>query len=197
MDCIAGVLELRTSCPRHSDRSREGPGTFARSRWSIISRMSVKTTRVSLPSFDPPPSALTQYTETGFCGFGDTCKFLHDRGDYLHGWQLDNSFLSSNAAAGSFLAKQAARAAGDEPDPEDPENEDLPFACLICRKTFGSEPIVTLCGHYFDAACAVKRYSKTGKCFACGKSTNGVFNKFVVCSLIPTGEADVLTGRQN
>lgn len=96
----------------------------------------------------------------------------------MHGWQLDNSFLSSNAAAGSFLAKQAARANGEQ-DADDPdnENEDLPFACLICRSPFGKDPIITLCGHYFDAACAVKRFSKTGKCFACGKGTNGVFNK--------------------
>jgi RING finger protein 113A len=123
--------------------------------------------------------------ETGFCGFGDTCKFLHDRGDYLHGWQLDNSFLSSSAAGGSFLAKQAARANGEQ-DADDPdnENEDLPFACLLCRKPFGNEPIITLCGHYFDSGCAVKRFAKTGKCFACGKGTNGVFNKCVGSSLL-------------
>ncbi|KAM0755543.1 hypothetical protein T439DRAFT_330695 [Meredithblackwellia eburnea MCA 4105] len=120
--------------------------------------------------------------ETGFCGFGDTCKFLHDRGDYLHGWQLDNSFLSSSAAAGSFMAKQAARenggaTAGGGGDSDSDDEEDLPFACLICRNPFGKEPVVTLCGHYFDSSCAIKRFAKTGKCFACGKPTNGVFNK--------------------
>ena len=26
---------------------------------------------------------------SGFCGFGDSCKFMHDRGDYKHGWQLE------------------------------------------------------------------------------------------------------------
>ncbi|GAA5970144.1 hypothetical protein JCM3765_003806 [Sporobolomyces pararoseus] len=127
---------------------------------------------------DYQPDVCKDYKETGFCGFGDTCKFLHDRGDYLHGWQLDNSFLSNSAASGSFMAKQAARDGnGPEGGDSDDEAEDLPFACLICRKPFGPEPVVTLCGHYFDSACAIKRFAKTGKCFACGASTNGVFNR--------------------
>lgn len=64
--------------------------------------------------------------------------------------------------------------------PEDPEHEEMPFACLICRKPFDPLPVVTLCGHYFHSACAIKRFAKTGKCFACGKGTNGVFNKYVL-----------------
>ncbi|GAA5832234.1 hypothetical protein JCM11251_004287 [Rhodosporidiobolus azoricus] len=125
---------------------------------------------------DYQPDVCKDYKETGFCGYGDSCKFLHDRGDYLHGWQLDNSFLSNSAASGSFLAKQYARE-DDGADSDDSDKEDLPFACLICRKPFGPDPVVTLCGHYFDSACAIKRFAKTGKCFACGSSTNGVFNR--------------------
>jgi RING finger protein 113A len=36
-------------------------------------------------------------------------------------------------------------------DPEDgeSEDEDVPFACLICRNPF-KDPVVTKCGHYFD-----------------------------------------------
>lgn len=126
---------------------------------------------------DYQPDVCKDYKETGFCGFGDTCKFLHDRGDYLHGWQLDNSFLSNQAASGSFMAQQKARDEGGADSDSDSDTEDLPFACLICRKPFGPDPIVTLCGHYFDSACAIKRFAKTGKCFACGASTNGVFNR--------------------
>ncbi|GAA5857243.1 hypothetical protein JCM8547_009394 [Rhodosporidiobolus lusitaniae] len=127
---------------------------------------------------DYQPDVCKDYKETGFCGFGDTCKFLHDRGDYMHGWQLDNSFLSNSAASGSFMAKQQARDGGGGDDSDsDSDKEDLPFACLICRKPFGPDPVVTLCGHYFDSACAIKRFAKTGKCFACGASTNGVFNR--------------------
>lgn len=24
-----------------------------------------------------------------YCGYGDACKFMHDRGDYKSGWELD------------------------------------------------------------------------------------------------------------
>ncbi|KAI9912192.1 hypothetical protein PsorP6_009719 [Peronosclerospora sorghi] len=32
------------------------------------------------------------YKETGFCGYGDSCKFLHDRGGYKSGWQIEKEF---------------------------------------------------------------------------------------------------------
>lgn len=53
----------------------------------------------------------------------------------------------------------------------------MPFACFICRGDF-SEPVVTLCGHYFCNGCAVKRF-KAGntRCAACDKQTFGVYNK--------------------
>ncbi|GAA6047314.1 hypothetical protein JCM3770_001882 [Rhodotorula araucariae] len=155
-----GVNKQKNQVPRATGPVKGGPGN-------------VRTITLT----DYQPDVCKDYKETGFCGFGDTCKFLHDRGDYLHGWQLDNSFLSNSTATGSFMAKQRARDGGDVESDSDSDNEDLPFACLICRKPFGPEPIVTLCGHYFDSACAIKRYAKTGKCFACGAGTNGVFNR--------------------
>lgn len=39
--------------------------------------------------WDYQPDVCKDYKETGFCGFGDSCKFMHDRGDYKHGWQLE------------------------------------------------------------------------------------------------------------
>ena len=32
------------------------------------------------------------FRDTGFCGFGDNCLFLHDRSDLYSGWELDNMF---------------------------------------------------------------------------------------------------------
>ena len=54
----------------------------------------------------------------------------------------------------------------------------LPFACLVCKEPWAScvDPVVTKCGHYFCETCALKQNTKTGKCFACGKSTRGIFN---------------------
>ncbi|KLO11754.1 hypothetical protein SCHPADRAFT_941824 [Schizopora paradoxa] len=113
---------------------------------------------------DYQPDVCKDYKETGYCGFGDTCKFLHDRGTYLAGWQLDK------------LAEEAKRKPGDESESDSDSDEDLPFACLICRKPF-TDPVVTRCGHYYCSACAIKRYAKTPKCLACGTPTGGLFNR--------------------
>lgn len=80
---------------------------------------------------DYQPDVCKPYKETGFCGYGDSCKFLHDRGDYLAGWQLDKLDPAE--------AKQII---------EEDEEEDVPFACLICKKEF-TDPVVTKCGHYY------------------------------------------------
>lgn len=39
--------------------------------------------------FDYQPDICKDYKETGFCSYGDSCKFMHDRGDYKSGWELD------------------------------------------------------------------------------------------------------------
>ncbi|KAF8160693.1 hypothetical protein B0H34DRAFT_781448 [Crassisporium funariophilum] len=112
---------------------------------------------------DYQPDVCKDYKETGYCGFGDTCKFLHDRGTYLAGWQLDK------------LAENAKKKVEDVSDSDD-SDEDVPFACLICRKHY-TDPVVTRCGHFYCSTCAIKRYSKTPKCLACGTPTGGIFNR--------------------
>ncbi|SJK86617.1 RING finger protein 113A [Babesia microti strain RI] len=41
---------------------------------------------------DYQPDICKDYKETGYCGFGDTCKFLHDRSDYKSGWQIEKEW---------------------------------------------------------------------------------------------------------
>lgn len=38
--------------------------------------------------FDYQPDVCKDYKETGYCAFGDSCIFLHDRGDYKSGWEI-------------------------------------------------------------------------------------------------------------
>lgn len=82
----------------------------------------------------------------------------------MAGWQLDK------------LAETAKKQVEDESDVDNDSDEDVPFACLICRKHY-TDPVVTRCGHYFCSACAIKRYAKTPKCLACGAPTGGIFNR--------------------
>ncbi|KAG6900721.1 hypothetical protein C0993_003747 [Termitomyces sp. T159_Od127] len=93
----------------------------------------------------------------------DVCKDYKETGYYLAGWQLDK------------LADEATRQPGDASE-SDSDDEDVPFACLICRKHY-TDPVVTRCGHYFCSACAIKRFAKTPKCIACGATTGGMFNR--------------------
>lgn len=64
----------------------------------------------------------------------------------------------------------------DEAESDSDSDEDIPFACLICRKPF-TDPVVTRCGHYFCSSCAIKRFAKTPKCLACNAPTGGIFNR--------------------
>jgi len=135
---------------------------------------------------DFAPDVCKDYKQTGFCGFGDSCKFLHAREDYKQGWQLDKEWEKagkSKAPLKSTVVGSANRgitenAADDsDNDEEAKELEKIPFACIICKEPYKS-PVVTKCGHYFCEACALKRHkSKGGKqCANCGADTGGTFN---------------------
>ncbi|KAF6720936.1 RING finger protein 113A [Oryzias melastigma] len=53
--------------------------------------------------WDYQPDICKDYKETGFCGFGDSCKFLHDRSDYKHGWQIERELEEGRYGANGEL----------------------------------------------------------------------------------------------
>lgn len=123
--------------------------------------------------FDYQPDICKDYKETGYCGYGDSCKFMHDRGDYKSGWQMDREW---DEAEQKRKARMAQGLLDEEDGPEDDEDDDgLPFACFMCREPF-KDPVVTNCKHYFCEQCALKHHAKNKHCFVCNKATNGVFN---------------------
>ena len=83
--------------------------------------------------WDYQPDICKDYKETGFCTFGDSCKFLHDRSDYKHGWQIERE-----VAEGRYGASE------DDPGKYEISDSDdeLPFKCFICKESF-TDPIVT------------------------------------------------------
>lgn len=152
----------------------------AASKKSLIKKResSIKSGPIRAPAniraisvIDYQPDVCKDYKETGFCGFGDACKFLHDRGDYLGGWQLDQRWEQQQRENANLKRKIGQSDSESEASSDD---EDIPFACIICRKEY-TDPVVTKCGHYYCEKCALKRYSRTSKCFACGAATGGVF----------------------
>jgi RING finger protein 113A len=128
---------------------------------------------------DYSPDVCKDYKQTGFCGFGDGCKFLHAREDYKQGWQLDKEWetVTKGKNPGARTVSRRNKEADVEPDSEEEDAmlEGIPFACIICKEGY-KYPIVTKCGHYFCEACAIQRFKKTPSCAACGAGTGGVFN---------------------
>ena len=75
----------------------------------------------------------------GYCGFGDSCKFLHDRSDYKHGWQLEREwneqtygtvdkdsqrYLVGDRGAGqSNHSSWSTFTKGNEPQPQEPDSD--------------------------------------------------------------------------
>ncbi|KAJ0963007.1 hypothetical protein J5N97_028129 [Dioscorea zingiberensis] len=125
--------------------------------------------------FDYQPDICKDYKETGYCGFGDACKFMHDRGDYKSGWQLEKEWEEVEKARKKGLAMGGEDGRGADVDDEDDDEDELPFACHICRQPF-EDPVVTKCKHYFCEHCALKHHAKNKKCFVCNKPTLGIFN---------------------
>lgn len=92
---------------------------------------------------------------------------MHDRGDYKAGWQIDKEWDEQQKA------KREGKGGGE--DFFIPEEDELPFACFICREPF-TNPVVTKCGHYFCEDCALKRHEKNSRCAVCKEATLGIFN---------------------
>eukprot|EP00984_Skeletonema_dohrnii_P014207 scaffold5949_cov120-Skeletonema_dohrnii-CCMP3373.AAC.1 len=155
--------------------------------------------------FDYQPDICKDYKETGFCGFGDTCIYLHDRGDTKSGWQMEqeyeerkrgeeerkgremerfmNSMMCGEVGSGGGGVKK--KKSGDDDDyfgnnKEDDAksaNDGIPYACHICRGPF-QNPVVTTCGHYYCESCMQTRIRESGltTCPICQKDTHGVLN---------------------
>ena len=121
--------------------------------------------------WDYQPDICKDYKETGYCGFGDSCKFLHDRSDYKFGWQLEREEVQNQRGGGSE--------SDDDDDPSKYEicddDDNLPFKCFICRGSF-KDPVMTRYEHYFCEKCALEQYKKSTRCYICNKQTSGVFS---------------------
>jgi len=118
--------------------------------------------------FDYQHDICKDYKETGYCGYGEACKFLHDRSDYKSGWQIK---------------QQREYHISDHTSPQIhplTDNRNSYSLCMICQKVWNTTPaqkrVKTICGHYFHEDCALIHHSITRTCFICYKRTEGLFN---------------------
>ncbi|WAO87054.1 Pre-mRNA-splicing factor CWC24 [Fusarium falciforme] len=156
---------------------QKNPDAPTRTKGPMKAPTNIRTVTV----MDFKPDICKDYKQTGFCGYGDACIYLHDRTDVKQGWQLDREWetvTKGKKNLGGTVVASANRDKKEEVDEDEAEVamlEKIPFACIICKESY-REPIVTRCGHYFCEPCALMRYRKDPTCAACGAGTNGVFN---------------------
>lgn len=79
---MGSYIDFRQGFRRETNVSAgKATGTHGPLRGSAYMRVSAR--------FDYQPDICKDYKETGFCSYGDSCKFLHDRGDYKSGWEIE------------------------------------------------------------------------------------------------------------
>ncbi|KAG5357861.1 Pre-mRNA-splicing factor CWC24 [Yarrowia sp. B02] len=123
----------------------------------------------STTSQDYQPDVCKDYKLTGFCGYGDSCKFLHMREDYKAGWQIEREW--------EIKEGKTEEMPEEKEEEKEEEKKGLPDVCPICKGEFKS-PVVTQCGHYFCEKCFLTKHKKKQNCFVCGKNTKGVCKPF-------------------
>ena len=135
--------------------------------------------------FDFEPNICKDYKETGFCGYGDTCIYLHDRGDTMSGWQLEQQWEEQQRKKKEqqekeiegFVNKMTGQVASDDADRKIATDDGLPFACFLCREHF-KQPVVTTCNHYFCESCIMNHVRNVSeKCPICEQDTGSLFNQ--------------------
>lgn len=109
----------------HSIASEKGGGSHGPMRASANVRLTF--------IMDYKPDICKDYKETGYCGYGDGCKFMHDRGDYKQGWQLDKEWEMKEKAKKEAKAKLEQMEKGLDEEGEGLGGDDVEEVCLLCK----------------------------------------------------------------
>jgi RING finger protein 113A len=121
--------------------------------------------------FDYAYGLCKDWKVSGYCGYGDSCIFVHDRSEFKTGWELEKEWELEQEEK----RKKAFKEIEEINAPEEPKVQET--GCAVCN---GKKEVTTKCKHEFCYQCSIKQFSKTSKCYVCGKDTKGLFNDIVI-----------------
>ncbi len=103
--------------------------------------------------FDYQPDVCKDYKETGFCGFGDSCKFMHDRSDYKSGWQQEKEWEDIQKRKKQKLQDAAIEAAASLSGSNDNITDDISSGSMLKlmenqTNAFANKEEELVTGHY-------------------------------------------------
>lgn len=101
---------------------------------------------------DHNPELCKPFFETGYCPFGDTCIYIHDRTDYKSGYQLEMEYKqaqkrkakkiekiargevdgSDDSQSGDRSEEDAYEIKSEEENGADLDSQGYPLACPLC-----------------------------------------------------------------
>ena len=122
---------------------------------------------------DHNPELCKDWFDAGYCVFGNSCIYIHDRYDYKTGWEMDRDFEKQE--------RERWRRINDPTYQERPEYEEklekfkVDEQCKMCNANY-TNPKTLSCGHIFCEQCANKLHDGKGKCLVCKKVLTGVMN---------------------